>query len=363
MSASRFWTRLRHAFDNYPQTAREWAVRVQSSDVTRDELLALDRWLKADPSNADAYARVNKISHMGQRLSDYPDLLAQLRGVAEPVGGARPSVPTNSRFPWVRPVAILFTQPLRPFAAAACMALIIASGWWVAPEATRESMRGATVYRTAHGEQRQIALADGSRVFLNSASQVSMRLGNKDRKARLLKGEAYFEVAKDVTRPFLVATDSADIRVVGTKFSVRREALSTTVVVTEGQVDVTPRTTQRAQIGGSAVATMVATQKLTPGKRIDISPEVQPRIEAINAERAVAWTSGNIEFDETLLGEVIDEINRYTAKPFVLDDPSLMQLRVTGRFRVGDVESVKFALQDRFRIYAMDNEKDIRLAR
>src|SRR5258707_15707396 len=83
MTTLGLWDRLRHALGHYPSTAREWAVRVQSADVARHELLALDEWLKADPRNAEDYAKVNKIAHLGLRLRDYPLERVRLKGYAK----------------------------------------------------------------------------------------------------------------------------------------------------------------------------------------------------------------------------------------------------------------------------------------
>src|SRR5690242_9655278 len=126
MSATTVWTRLRHALGSYPTTARDWAVRVQSSDVTRRELLALDEWLKADPKNAEAYARVNKISHLGLMLRDHPNERARLCGYAKLRAAESASCPTPANMTRVTPAKVAAQLPARWALAGAAAAIITA---------------------------------------------------------------------------------------------------------------------------------------------------------------------------------------------------------------------------------------------
>jgi transmembrane sensor len=343
MNATTIWTRLRHVLGSYPTTAREWAVRVQSSDVTRRELLALDSWLKADPRNAEAYARVNKISHLGLMLRDYPEERSRLRGYSKLRESVAPYRPRNlAQWHWATA------------GGAAAFGAIAALSFLLAPAFFTSSIE----YASGRGEQRQVALADGSRMLVNTESEVRVDFTGRERAIELARGEAFFEVAKDATRPFVVRTASAEVRAIGTKFTVRRLDSDTEVIVTEGRVQV--------RRDGKTTSSAAATQPVAvvPGHLARVGSTSQPvQVASIDAARATAWTVGNVEFEEATLAEVIRDVNRYAAREFLIDDPSLADIRLTGRFRLGDIESVKFALRDRFDIAATEDKGVIRLSR
>ncbi len=343
MSTSSIWDRLRHALGHYPSTAREWAVRVQSRDVARHELLALDEWLKADPRHAEDYARVNKIAHLGLQLRDYPQERARLRGYAKLRNGAA-SVSTKVHWSWGARFAA-------GGAVAAVVAILVVL---MVPDLTFSSNR----YVAGRGEQRQVALADGSRMFVNTDSDVAVHFRENERSIELIRGEAFFEVAKDPARPFVVRAGIAEVRAVGTKFSVRRGATDTEVVVTEGRVQVL------RDLGTGAADASPAPIELVPGNVVHVSAATPvAQVDVINVARATAWTAGSVEFEEEALADVIRDVNRYTSKEFVIADPALNEIRLTGRFRVGDMESVKFALKDRFDIAVVEDQSQIRLSR
>lgn len=334
------WDRLRHALGHYPTNAEDWAVRVQSADVSRHELLALDEWLKADPRNADDYAQLNKIAHLGLMLRDRPEERVRVRYY--PVASHASASPLQPS-----------PAPRRTWRLASGMvalAVLALTTVLLVPELSPFAPR----YAAGRGEQRQVTLADGSRMLVNTDSEVRVRFDQGKRGLELVRGEAFFEVKKDPTRPFVVRAGDAEVRAIGTKFSVRRDADDTEVTVTEGRVQVVRPT------GGAAPQTI----DLVPGNHVRLAAAEAPiQVALVDANRATAWTSGNVEFDEETLAEVIRDVNRYTTKQFVLEDASLNEIRVSGRFRVGDAESVKLALRDRFDIIATEQNDVIRLSR
>jgi transmembrane sensor len=340
MSAVDILYRLRHALGYYPTTAREWAVRVQSENVTRGELLALDEWLKADPRNADAYARVNKISHLGLMLRDHPTERANLNTYRHAPEGSGPRRIYKARTSWIPRFAL----------AGAAVVVVLGTVVLMMPNLAPWSNR----YVAAKGEMRQVSLDDGSRMLVNTDSEVKVRYGDRERVIDLVRGEAYFEVAKDPARPFIVRTDDARVRAVGTKFTVRYLVSATEVLVTEGRVEVVR----------DAPASNPTAVELAPGNRAVVSEsQAAPVVAMVDVARATAWTAGKVEFDEATLADVIRDVNRYSTKEFVIADPSLEAIRLTGRFRVGDTDSVRFALSSRFDIVATEDNGLIRLSR
>ncbi|MEJ1965673.1 MAG: FecR domain-containing protein [Gammaproteobacteria bacterium] len=342
MNTQSVWKQLRHVLGGYPSTAAEWAVRAQCPDVTRQELLVLDQWLKADPRNADAYAEVNKLGYLGRQLREHSEELLRLNGYQRQRAAERQN----------RGAAATHRSGLAVAVAGggALLALSILAGlfWYWSGR-----------YSVGHGEQQRVALSDGSNIVVNTDSEVKVRYDEHARTVALSRGEAFFEVAKDAARPFIVRTADLEVRAVGTKFSVRRTESDTQVVVTEGRVRISRP--GRGQGQGGAVSNPV---ELAANGLVRVRRDVQiPPPVSVDAEAATRWTSGTVQFDDERLSTVLQEVNRYTAKPFVIADLALADIRLSGRFRVGDMESVKFALTNRFDIVAREDAEEIRLSR
>lgn len=310
-----------------PASAEAWAVRMQDGSLNRQEQLAFDAWLKASPANAEDYARCNKLGHLASRLQAHPDLVRSMpayRALDRQQPGRR------------RPLM------LTVLGAAACAALVIVA------LPLLPAFHGEDFIVTAHGEQRQIPLQDGSRLHINTDSKLRVAFSDHERRVLLEKGEAFFEVTRDTRRPFVITVGGSEVRVVGTKFSVHRAHQRIDVVVTEGQVKVRPDAHGK---GWQPDMSLLPGQKL----RLD-EAEHRVTLSVVDAERLTAWHSGMIRFDATPLEEVIADINRYTPREFVIDDPKLRAIRLSGNFRIGDMESVRFALRDGFAIEAKERD-------
>lgn len=187
----------------------------------------------------------------------------------------------------------------------------------------------ATVHRTALGEQRSIALGDGSIVTLNTLSEVVVRFDDDARRVSLLKGEAMFDVTHDATRPFVVNAGPASVDVVGTKFSIYRKGDSTQVAVIEGTVS--------ARSSGE------------PGSHIELhggegavfsgSGEISREV-TFDVERAVAWTERRLVFDNARLADVASEFNRYNRLQLRIDDSGLAERQITTVINAHDVRAL-----------------------
>jgi transmembrane sensor len=331
----RAFTVLR-GFRRSPTTAEEWAARAQSADLSRHEQMVFDAWLKANPRNAEEYARCNKLGHLAAQLRAHPDLVNAMPAYAMLAQASHRS--PHRPVLWAGGLAV----------AAAMVAMVIAP-----PSQIR--LRESNTFVTAHGEQRQVPLADGSRVNINTSSELTVAFTNNERRVELKRGEAFFDVTRDPGRPFIVRAGDSEIRVVGTKFSVRRDAGSTEVVVTEGKVNVVTDAIHHSPLLPEKI-------DLLPGNalRLDHASD-QVKLASIDPERATSWRSGNIEFDASTLEDVIAEVNRYTAKQFVIEGERLKTIRLSGHFKIGDASSVKFALQEGFQIQAVEHDDEILL--
>lgn len=183
-----------------------------------------------------------------------------------------------------------------------------------------------TLYWTGTGEQRSVMLPDGSRLTLNSRTRVRVRFAADERDVDLLAGEALFCVAKDPARPFVVRTDSARVRAVGTEFDVYRKPAATVVTVVEGRVTVSP---------GPANAWPSASAKadsLSAGEQLTVALKVVQHAPRVNVAAATSWTQHRLMFAGTPLSEVAAELNRYNERQIVIAADDLAQLEIDGVF-------------------------------
>jgi transmembrane sensor len=192
-------------------------------------------------------------------------------------------------------------------------------------------------------ETRVVALEDGSRIVLDRQSRLRVAFTPAARDVELLDGQAHFEVAKNPNRPFRVRTRSAEVVAVGTAFDVATVPARTTVTLIEGRVNV--RT-----ISGPAQAEPKV-EALVPGQQLGIASDGQfldKRV--VKIENVTAWQRGTIILDDMPLPEALTAMNRYSVTQIVIRGPALQSRRVSGVFRIGDVETESIALERYFNL-------------
>lgn len=206
-------------------------------------------------------------------------------------------------------------------------------------------IKDVRLYRTRVGEQRTVALDDGSRVRLNTASAIEVAMNARERRVELVRGEALFEVAHDTARPFLVDAGPALLRAVGTAFNVRLRNDIVELTVTEGVVAVLEngeavrRTAPHIPAGGGAVIRSGAVAPTELGDEV--------------LRQRTAWQDGVIELEGETLGQAVDEFNRYRTQPILIGDARLSTIRVGGRFEVDEADKFLTALQSSFPVEAI----------
>lgn len=255
---------------------------------------------------------------------------------------AADSAPTNDAHdpnPQVRAAASRIPK-WRALAAALVLGVGAASAWFFLGSDQNS-------YRSAIGDTKAVSLADGSTITLNTNSAIHVALTAAERRIDLDRGEAFFEVAKDPHRPFIVSTAGKRIVAVGTKFSVFRGDLDTRVVVTEGQVKV------EELRGGVAVGPVT---QLPAGSiaQAGSAGVLVKHSSVAEAETYVSWRSGYISFRETDLAAAVAEFNRYNQKQLVIADPSIAEIRIGGNLRATNVDAFVRVLEEGFPVRAED---------
>lgn len=215
-------------------------------------------------------------------------------------------------------------------------------------------LRRPARYDTALGEIRRLPLEDGSAVAINTASTLDIAMTDTTRRVAIERGEAWFQVAKDRARPFVVEAGNVRVRAVGTAFSVRRRAEGVDIIVTEGVVE--------AWVDGSEqVRRRIAAG--FGGFVRDGSPVVD--IAGGNAiDRPLAWRNGKIDLVGTTIDQAVAEFNRYNARRLVIADADLARQQVDGMFRTNDPEGFAIAIHGLLDVPVdLSNPGEIRLGR
>ncbi|MGQ4274545.1 FecR family protein [Terrihabitans sp. B22-R8] len=205
----------------------------------------------------------------------------------------------------------------RTLAAGLCALMLAGGGEWVR-RGGLDDLRSD--YVTAPGARRIVELADGSVIRLNTDSALAVELEPRQRRVRLFRGEAFFEVAHDPARPFVVVTDHGETRVTGTAFNLRETGDETRVSLVEGRVRLSP-----LESPGNSVA-------LAAGQEAEVRPDRVGMPRAFDAESATAWQRGQIVFFQTRLADVVEELNRYQRGRIMVLGERLRAQPVTGVF-------------------------------
>jgi transmembrane sensor len=213
----------------------------------------------------------------------------------------------------------------------------------------------ASSYTTQIGAISTVPLSDGSKITLNTNSQIRVELNASERRIELDQGEAYFEVAKDAARPFIVAIADKRVIAVGTKFSVRRENDDIRVLVTEGRVRIersgsSSRTPETQLTAGSEARTAQA------AVLVDQPPPME-------VEQLLSWRTGYIVFRDTRLADAVADFNRYTNRKIVIEDPAIANIRIGGNFRSDNADAFLSLIQSGFSIHVEQHSDRIVLTK
>lgn len=285
--------------------AAQWFARLKTLPVSHATLKDFFAW-RRDAGNSEAFEEAERFWSEAGKVGESPSILRAIDAAER--RQARRFLPT------MRPWAI---------AAVACGVLLLAA-WGL-----HLLFPGGQRFDTGTGEQRVVALEDGSRLHLNTETTVHVRYNAKARNLVLTSGEALFSVAKNKARPFIVSAGGVVVTATGTRFDVTLRNKRAAVTLVEGRVSV------RAPDG--------STTWLEPGEQWQWPTERSP-VHKVRTENVTAWTQGRIVFDDTALAKAIAEINLYGGKKVVLDAPQFASRRLSGSFQVGDSESFAAAI-------------------
>jgi transmembrane sensor len=310
-------TRQQQTLDLSVIQAAEWRVRLTECEMKSTPEFEI--WLLADPAHRIAWDRVQAPWNIIGEHQTSPELLELRRAALSNARGTARARWTAS----IRPRARAFR-----IAAASMIGIAGLLAW---------HLYMPDVYRTQAGERRVVTLADGSQVQLDSSTTLRVRFSTHARDLTLSKGQARFDVAHDVERPFSVTAGEQRVIATGTAFNVDLLGSSLLVTLIEGHVVILPE--HAAPEGSSHASKPRVPQQhieLDAGQELVVSPTGASSIFRANIERATAWQTGQLVFDDEPLSSVIERVNRYSDRPLVLADEQTAQFRISGVFHTGD---------------------------
>jgi transmembrane sensor len=303
--------RRRHD-DHLLDEAAEWIGRLRAPDLNGADRQAFSRWLLRSPAHRAAF---DTMADLWDGLGMLAESRARTR-TRTPI--ETPTVHRRSR----RPVVITTSA----VAALLLISLVVLLGL------------PGQVHQTAPGEMRTVQLTDGTRVTLNTDSRIRVRYGSRQRLVRLDTGsEAFFDVATDPSRPFLVESAHGRARAVGTAFAVHAREHHSRIAVTEGRVAVTPTLTSGDASGQVEVSA---------GLELSVSAGAAPSSPRPLERNLLSWRQGRLVYDDLPLAEVIDDLNRYMSLRMTISDPELARTRISAVLSITDQSVMLQALSE-----------------
>lgn len=339
--------------------AAAWLARRDRGHWSPADADALERWLDASAAHRVAFLRLQsaweecgRLQALGAGVSNGPP------GRGRWAAGAGIHVAAHARRAWTPgPLddgalqELVFAPRRRPpdrlrrlRAGAAIAASVFLAATLGAGLHGRSGVEAAS-YSTVLGHVESLPLSDGSTTVLGSDSRMEVRVSRNERLVDLQQGEAFFDVARDARRPFVVQVGDRRVRAVGTRFSVRRDGPDLQVVVTEGLV----------QLEAAGPGRALRPAALLPAGSVALAGAGGVLVRAVPqdvAERMVGWQDGMLAFRDTPLADAVAEFNRYNARPILVGDEAVGALRIDGSFRWSNAEGFVRLLEQGFPVRA-----------
>ncbi len=332
-----------------------WIAQLETGDLTSEDLLAFKEWMGRSPAHRKA---IRRLAHLSNDMNVLTEMAEPLKNAAK----AYRSIKGNTRRWFKMPHAI----------GVSLVALMMFSILFFVNQ-TGYVENTPLMIATEVGVHREFKLSDGSTVMLNTNSELEVDFNAERRKVRLLKGEAYFQVAHNAKRPFIVYTGNQSVRAVGTAFLVRNIMKKIEVAVTEGRIEFTSPSVLTKNVSLNAQHdSSYPSENLTSKVYLDAgeylvsqrnTPKEVESISIAELQRKLSWRNGMLDFSNTPLSEVIEDLNRYSSLNIVIADSELNNLKFGGMFRVNEMNSLFEALETTFNINVNYDKNSIHLSK
>lgn len=331
------------------EQACEWILRLREESASSELVMEWLAWCREDPANGRAFERAREVWMVAGEIA--PVATATVPGVS--VDAEHGAARASSARPWS-------FRPLRALAAAAALAALafLAFPSW----RLYFTPSSAGVYATEAGKSRVVQLPDGSTVALAGGSRLLAAIDGRSRSMLLDRGQAYFEVAHDRSRPFVVTAGGLHVTAVGTAFDVRTSSSRVVVSVAEGVVDIDDNVERDSPSASAARLPERVTLRARAGKMVAVDPSGRPQVTAIDPSTAASWQDGRLVFVREPLSAVIDSIARHTGRRLVIADPAAGELHYTGTVFPSELQEWLRGLPTVFRVTVEEQDGKVVIA-
>jgi transmembrane sensor len=327
--------------------AMRWLLRLQDDRATDQDVAEWLNWYESDERNSRAFDSMQEFWQQSRQLASGPDGAARIArlGAADSVD-VDDNPPRRAASDWhLRSRIAAFIPRHIAAAIAASLPLMAVALFLMHVYRTPE----VSAVRNELAPLRHTRLPDNSWVDLAANSAIEVEYTAAQRTLDLQKGEAFFSVAPNHQRPFIVKASGLRVRAVGTRFNVREADDRVIVTVTEGAVDV-----YAADIGGERLdfpaRGAIGSLRLTAGNEVTWVVGTESRVvRASDPERAAAWRYGRLEYIDEPLSSVVADVNRYSSRKLMIDS-SVAQLTYTGTVLIGSIDEWLNAMPGEFPI-------------
>ena len=304
--------------------AADWMTRLDADRCTLADRLAFARWLDEDSRHRAAFEELSEVWAKLRILTDLePD--SETRATVVPFPAARAQMLPRVPEP----------RPARDWSTAAVVAVLVTG--LLAHVAWRDPLQR---FETGPGEISAVTLDDGSRIELNTRTEIALRFDRRQRLVTLQSGEAVFHVADD-ERPFVVETGGGSVTASSSSFSVEADGRALEVGMLVGEASVVPRAPPpmlTELVPEQQVVSANPVIRLAAGQGLALLADGQRRLlgSAAQIEAALSWRDGVVTFEDLPLRQVVEEMRRYGEVFVHIADPSLNPLRISGQFPTAD---------------------------
>jgi transmembrane sensor len=344
--------------DPVHEAAAEWVVRLQDTQVSLEDTLAWQSWMKEDARHAEAFARIEEVSRFVREVRLPRERSRDALQADSYDGSVALGEWTASR--GIRRKRLTLHRYALAVAASAALisvAVFVWRGIGIAGGST-------TIVSTVVGENRTVSLDDGSRVVLGGNTMLEVAMSKDTRAIELARGEAFFVVARDPARPFRVSAGKATVVAVGTEFNVRRARDRAVVSVVEGRVIVEQVSHLVPEFVLRELKPKIRPVRVDAGQQtVAGSAGIELASAIDDAGTVTSWQSGRLAFRLQPLRYVIEDVNRYASRPISIDDESIGALVITGTVSSDNVAGWLNSLERGFGLVAVETPEGILLKR
>ena len=299
--------------------AAHWFNLRLAGEMTLSDEYRFHAWLDLSDEHREAYRLMDRAWAISGSMAGDPALAAANDAATTKTG--------------------IFARHRRAFSVAASLLLAVGAGWTALPyldlqPGIRAEDQQEQAFRTGTGQRTRVTLPDGSVVTLDAETELRLHNSASERRLDLVQGRAFFRVAHNANRPFVVYADGKRVRAIGTAFEVSLDKGNMVVTLTEGKVRV-----EGSPTGSDGGADLV------PGGQLVVGPDLNWTLRRVDVAKETSWTQGRLIFMHDPLSKAVADVNRYSTRKLVFKDGQIPDRQIVGVFKAGDIDGFVKAME------------------